>query len=194
MKITVLYPGGFKPVHGGHLDLVRRYASMEEVEDIRIIVGPKQRDGIDQQTAFDLAEILFDEESKVMVEWAEHPTPVLTAFKIVDAALYGKYTMAVSNKDRDMDKYRDFVNGYSKTGRYFASLAEDVEVVDLKVDTQPLLYKGRNDDYEGKPISSTVIRTVDVPNRDKEAFATNYPNASWKTINRLWRRIKNVIS
>ena len=57
-KITVLYPGGLKPMHGGHLSLIKRYASHPMVENVRVIVGPKTRNGISQEIGVQIAEIL----------------------------------------------------------------------------------------------------------------------------------------
>ena len=44
--IIVLLPGGFKPPHGGHLELAKRYASQPNVIRVEVLVGPKERDGI----------------------------------------------------------------------------------------------------------------------------------------------------
>jgi len=44
--IIVMLPGGFKPPHGGHLELAKRYAALPSVAEVRILIGPKERDGI----------------------------------------------------------------------------------------------------------------------------------------------------
>jgi len=43
--VTVLLPGGFKPPHGGHLDLATRYAAVPQVAQVKVLIGPKERDG-----------------------------------------------------------------------------------------------------------------------------------------------------
>ena len=45
-KITVLFPGGFKPLTGAHLALAQRYAQHPEVERVILLIGPKEREGI----------------------------------------------------------------------------------------------------------------------------------------------------
>ena len=38
--IIVLLPGGFKPPHGGHLELAKRYATQPNVSKVEILIGP----------------------------------------------------------------------------------------------------------------------------------------------------------
>ena len=47
--IIVLLPGGFKPPHGGHLDLAMKYAALPQVSEVRILIGPKGREGITRE-------------------------------------------------------------------------------------------------------------------------------------------------
>mgnify|MGYP002682550976 CR=1 FL=1 len=60
-KVTVLYPGGFKPPHGGHIDLIRKYAELPEVKEIWVLVGPGVRDGIVQDQAVQMLEKLTED-------------------------------------------------------------------------------------------------------------------------------------
>jgi len=52
--VEVIIPGGFKPPHGGHLELAKRYAQMPNVTMVRILVGPKLRDGISRAKLNDM--------------------------------------------------------------------------------------------------------------------------------------------
>ena len=45
-KITVLFPGGFKPLTGAHLELANRYAQDPQVDRVILLIGPKEREGI----------------------------------------------------------------------------------------------------------------------------------------------------
>ena len=38
-KITVLFPGGFKPLTGAHMALAQRYAELPEVERVILLIG-----------------------------------------------------------------------------------------------------------------------------------------------------------
>ena len=48
-KITVLFPGGFKPLTGAHLALAQRYAEDPQVDQIILLIGPTERGGITRQ-------------------------------------------------------------------------------------------------------------------------------------------------
>ena len=82
-KVTVLYPGGFKPPHGGHIDLIKKYAELPEVKEIWVLVGPGVRDGIVQSQAVEMLEKLTEDMKKVVVQGVPWPSPVLAAYKIL---------------------------------------------------------------------------------------------------------------
>ena len=35
-NITILFPGGFKPVHGGHINLIQKYSEHPDVKEVKI--------------------------------------------------------------------------------------------------------------------------------------------------------------
>ena len=41
MKTTVLFPGSFNPVHRGHLAIASYLAAIDEVDEVRLIVSPR---------------------------------------------------------------------------------------------------------------------------------------------------------
>jgi len=57
-KITVLFPGGFKPLTGAHLELATRYAQDPNVEQVILLIGPKERDGITRNKTMEMFELL----------------------------------------------------------------------------------------------------------------------------------------
>ena len=59
--ITVLLPGGFKPMHIGHIDLVRRYAEHPDVKEVKVLIGPGIRNGINQEVSLEIAKKLRQE-------------------------------------------------------------------------------------------------------------------------------------
>ncbi len=48
-NITVLFPGGFKPLTGAHLALAERYAQHPDTDKVILLIGPKDRDGITRE-------------------------------------------------------------------------------------------------------------------------------------------------
>lgn len=190
-KIIVLYPGSFKPLHGGHLELIQRYNDNPSVEYIRVLVGPGIRDNIDQKIAVKIAEKLINL-PKVFIDSVEWSSPVLAAYKILENSRYGVYALAASSKEiENSNRIDNFIFKHSKEGKFYK---ENISVINLPVDISPLNFKGRNDENEGKPISSSVLRQ-DLAKADINNFITGYPNCSEKKIKEVYEiLLKNLIN
>jgi hypothetical protein len=188
--VTVLYPGGFKPMTGGHLSLILRYAEDLAVGKIRILVGPGIRNGIDQNVAAIIAERLTRDIDKVSVEKVQWPSPVLTAYKIVGEAKPGYYALAASTKGEDYKRVQDFVAKFGSGGKYLPP--EGVKVIELPVNADPLLFVGRNDEHEGEPISASVLRN-DIVNDDFDNFVTGYPDSDPDDIQFVWDQLAETV-
>jgi len=194
MKNTiVLFPGGFKPLTGAHISLIQRYAKLPNVKQIKLLVGPKERDGITQDTAIHIAKMLLYYEFKVTVEASKWPSPVLTAFKEVEFATDSStYTLASSTKGKDYERANDFISKHQPGQKYYDVLHENVEVISLPVNVAPILYKGRIDKNKGMPISASILRE-DLKNDNYAYFKTNYPNTNNNTIARVWEELQSSI-
>jgi hypothetical protein len=46
-KITVVIPGGFKPPHRGHVEMINHFANLSNVEEVIIFTGSKPRESAD---------------------------------------------------------------------------------------------------------------------------------------------------
>jgi hypothetical protein len=189
--ITVLYPGGFKPTSGGHLDLIRRYAENELVKEVRVLIGPSVRDGIDQTKATKIAERLTKDMPKVVVEPVKWPSPVLTAYKIIGEAEPGYYTLAASSKGEDFKRVEDFVRKH-RTGEKFSRDHEGVHVIQMPMDVEPLIFRGRNDEHEGEPVSASVLRN-DIVNDDFDNFVAGYPHSDPEDIQYVWEELAETV-
>ncbi|HRT03677.1 MAG TPA: hypothetical protein P5513_07040, partial [Candidatus Diapherotrites archaeon] len=189
--VIILYPGGFRPIHGGHISLIRRYSDLPEVKKIVVLVGPKNRDGIDQDKAVKIAERLTSDIDKVIVEKVYWPSPILTAYKIIGDASPGYYALAASAKGEDYKRVKDFVFKHSK-GNKFSREDEGVYVIEFPINTDPLVFMGRNDNHEGEPISASVLRN-DIINNDFNNFKTGYPNSSIDDIKYIWNELRDSV-
>ena len=169
--IIVLFPGGFKPPHGGHLDLAKRYAALPSVKEVRILIGPAERDGITREQSLAVWSSLLVGFPQITTHKVSENNPLLAAYKYIETAKPGTYALASSNKEEDYERVRKFVAGHSNTGKYHRS---GVNVVELSVKTDPLLYKNRPDNLNGKPISARILR-ADIGSKDYLKFKTNYP-------------------
>jgi hypothetical protein len=191
MKTTVLLPGGFKPPHGGHLQLANAYAKNPEVDKVIVMIGPAERDGITREQSMAVWKMLpTDKKVEILAVSAENP--MTAAFDYVlnmskDAK--GQFAMAASSKGDDAKRSDSFVKSIeayktkqTKDGR---NAPQGVTPVKLPIDVTPLNYKGRSDEYEGKGVSASVLRK-DLANSDKKQFSTNYPGLDNNTVSKIY--------
>lgn len=188
--VTVLYPGGFKPMTGGHVDLIKKYAENPDVKEVRVLIGPGVRDGITQEKAFVIADRLVGQMPKVRVEAVKWPSPVLTAYKIVEEAPSGTYALAASSKElENAQRIQKFVDQHALGGKFHR---EDVNVVELPVDISPTEFYGRDDEHEGQPISASILRD-DIVNDDLDNFTVGYPGIDPEDIDFVWGELAETI-
>lgn len=194
-KVTVLFPGGFKPMHAGHLNIIRDYLAHPDVDKIRLFVGQKTRDGLTTTDGIRIAKILLNNlHDRVSIEECKWPTPVLTAYKVVENAESGRYTLASSFKGTDGERTLEFIQKHQPGEKYHDRLNPGVSVVTLPVDAQiPLLYKGRDDEHDGEYISSTVLRQ-DILNGDYVRFKTNYPGVDHIKVLKILHILQHRVS
>jgi hypothetical protein len=190
-KVTVLFPGGFRPLHGGHIELLHRYEANNKVNKIKLLIGPAIRGDIAKNAAINIANILLKNFSKTEITDIDN-SPVFFAYTFMETAKPGKYALAASNKNSDYERVKSFTKEHYKNGRYHDRLAPGVKVVRLIVDIEPLYYYGRNDEFEGQPISASTLRK-DVENCDFINFKTNYPQYAYDIISEIWFILKNKI-
>jgi len=193
--VTVLFPGGFKPSTAGHIDLIRRYSEHPFVKEVKVLIGPGIRNGIDQSLALKIAEELLSSFDNVSIEAVKYPSPILTAYKYIETAEPGNYAMAAAKKGKDDKDYKrviDFTKSLNPGGKYYNSKPEDVKVLELPVDAKTLNYSDRTDEKNGEPISASTLRQ-DILNDDFYNFETNYPGYSEYTTRELWKMLKPVV-
>lgn len=173
--ITVMLPGGFKPPHEGHYQLAKGYADMPQVKEVVILIGPKDRDGITIEDSEKIWKTLLGGAQNIRVERSKYPSPLLTAYKFIEEkAQQGEtYALGSSSKGSDYDRIRGFVDQHQEGGKYYK---DGISVVELPLErSEPINYKGRTDDQNGKPMSASQLR-ADLAAGDFDNFITNYPS------------------
>lgn len=168
--IVVLLPGGFKPPHGGHVDLAKRYASQPNVSQVEILIGPKPRNGITREMSVAVWKQLLKNTQNITVKSVQEDNPLLAAYKYIETAKPGTYALAASSKGEDYERVKKFVQGHAKGSPYYRS---GVNVVELPLNTSPLLYVDRTDKLNGQGVSASVLRQ-DLLKKDFNNFKTNY--------------------
>ena len=138
--IVVLLPGGFKPPHGGHLELAKRYAAEPNVSRVEILIGPKEREGITRDQSVKVWNLLLAGAQNIVVKQVAEDNPLLASYKYIETAKPGTYALAASSKGEDYARVKNFVAGHAPTGKYNK---KDVNVVELPLDTKPIVYQNR---------------------------------------------------
>ena len=192
--ITVMLPGGFKPPHEGHLMLAKGYEELPQVEKVIILIGPKDRDGITVRDSKAIWKALLAGTPNIEVRESKYPSPLLTAYKFIenDAKEGEVIALGSSSKGSDYNRIRSFVDQHQEGGKYFK---KGVSVVELPLEqSKPLIYKGRTDDQNGKPISASQLR-ADLQAKDFENFKTNYPSVkSTRVIQSIYDQLVDSVS
>jgi len=197
MGTTVLLPGGFKPPHGGHIQLAKNYAKNPKVDKVMVLVGPKEREGINREQSLMALQLLL-KDPKIVVVPTDQESPIGAAFDfLLNPDASGTYALAASSKGSDaerLDAFAKSIEGYkTKPDKNGRTVPKSVNIdTDLKVDIQPMKYKGRSDAYNNTEISATVARQ-DLRNGDRENFATNYPGVDKKITDQLFDMFSKTV-
>lgn len=178
-NLYLLFPGSLKPFHDGHFTVLKSYldAGKEkyDLSGLRILYSEKERSGLTADSSEPVLEKVKD--------WAEDKYGIEVTLDRVEGSPIRKCTslildgtldtddtfaMVASGKLKNMervDKFYDSFNGGKYDGQG--------NVVKLDVDVTPLMYEGRSDEYDGLPVSGSVVR-MDADNKDFENFKTAF--------------------
>jgi hypothetical protein len=186
-KITVLFPGGFKPLTGAHLALAQRYAQHPEVERVILLIGPKDRDGITRDKTMEMFNLL-NSNPKIEIQPTEFNSPITAAYEYLFALpedATGRYAMAASTKGDDYVRAKAFVPNVDKYitigDKNSRKMPAGIDATELSVDVDPLTYKNST-----TPISATVVRQS-LADRDYKTFRASYPNNDEAEVKNAWQ-------
>jgi len=196
-NITVLLPGGFKPPHGGHLELANKFASRGDVDKVIVMVGPTERDGINRKQSLSIWNSL-PKHPNVHVLPVLEDNPMTAAFKYVFRLPEDSdetVALGASSKNTDDAKrsklFKLALEKYKTTStKNGERTPENVNATDITDDVYSV-YKDRSDNLNGNSISASVLRN-DLKNNDFVNFKTNYPNIDENTIKRIFHILKGT--
>lgn len=190
-KITVLFPGGFKPLTGAHLALAQRYAQDPQVGRVILLIGEKPRDGITREKTIEIFNLL-NSNPKIEIQPTAFNSPIMAAYEYLFALpqdATGRYAMAASTKGDDYVRAKDFVpnvDKYATIGdKKGRMIPRGIDAVELSVDVDPLLYKN------GDPISASTIRQA-IANNDYETFRASYPEQTDAVVKNIWQILTGI--
>jgi hypothetical protein len=190
-KITVLFPGGFKPLTGAHLALAQRYAESPQVGQVIMLIGPQPREGITRQQSIEMFNLLNDNPD-IQIQPTEFNSPILSAYEYLFALptdATGRYAMAASTKGDDYVRAKTFVPNVDK----YATIGDKkgrkipmgIDATELSIDVDPETYA------DGTPISATTVRKAIVDN-DYETFRASYPQFKDAVVKNAWQIITGL--
>lgn len=198
-SVTVLIPGGFKPPHAGHLQLVNTYANHPKVKEVKIMIGPKMRDGITREQSVKVWNLLI-RNPKIKITSVKYDNPIQAIYEYVFSLHPNSnelIAMGASSKDDDYKRSVDFVNKvntiYKTTGTKSGQFVpKGVTSVLLNVNTKPLNYSDRTDGNTG-PISATILRK-DLHEKNYNNFKTNYVGVPENIIKEIYSVLMNSVT
>ena len=183
-EITVLFPGGFKPITGAHLALANRYAESSNVKQVIMLIGPKERDGITREKTAEIFN-LINSNSKITMQPTEFNSPIMAAYEYLFALpedIVGSYAMAASTKGDDYVRTKSFVpnvDKYKITGdKAGRKIPQGVDATELNIDVDPITYPN------GDPISASTLRAA-IANNDIETIKQSYPGVPDNILNNV---------
>ena len=168
-----MVPGGFKPVHAGHIELIESYLKGDPEHDtnVYVIISNKDREGLSAQTSYDFLNKIFGKFRNFHCIISPDKSPVYTVYNMTATKFFGDglYAMGSSTKEDDVARQFEYNKRFSKDGSYYTP---GVKVLMLIPDGMPV-YQTRDDDFNHTPISSTIMRQ-DLIRDDYNAFLSAY--------------------
>jgi hypothetical protein len=187
-NITVLFPGGFKPLTGAHLDLANRYTQHPDVDRVILLIGPKERDGVTREKTIELFNVLNDNPN-IEIQPTEFNSPIMAAYEYLFALpqdATGRYAMAASTKGDDYVRAKDFipnVDKYATIGdKKGRTIPQGVDAAELNINVDPLT------DSNGEPISATAVRNA-IASNSYEQFRQSYPQYDDAKVKNAWQTV-----
>jgi hypothetical protein len=191
-NVTVLFPGGFKPITGAHMALAQRYAQNPNVDRVIMLIGPKERDGITRDTSIKMFNLL-NRNNNIEIQPTDFNSPIMAAYEYLfnlPEDTQGQFALAASEKDNDYVRVKTFIPNIDKYKTIGDSkgrkIPAGVDAIELTVSGDPLKYK------DGSAISARTVRNVALKNNDYDIFAASYPNYDEAIIKNIWQMLGGV--
>jgi len=101
------YPGGFKPPHEGHFEVVKDLASRTYITKVIVLIGHKTRDGITKEMSKRIWDLYLatNPMAKVSVRLSEDPSPIKDIFSAFDNDLELKAYVAGAQDEVEEQNY-----------------------------------------------------------------------------------------
>lgn len=151
MHRIIFFPGGFKPVHAGHIYMILNALNTYKDADIYVIPSNKKRGNISADTTIDFMKKVFAAYPNVHILQCESPSPLRDVYAYTGEKTFGDgfYAMLSSEKEDDIVRSIKYVEGFSEGGKYYTN---GVIPFVCTIDAGALCFS------DGVAISSTILR------------------------------------
>lgn len=101
-KNIALVPGGYKPPTGGHFYIVNEIAKRDEIDEVIVLIGHKERDGITKEDSIQIWDIYKKYlPSNVTIRLSSTPSPIPDIHKIIGENPQNFYYPVVGMRNQD---------------------------------------------------------------------------------------------
>jgi len=194
-KRTALLPGGFKPPHAGHYQLAKELSSLDDINEVIVIIGKNPREStVDPKTIItaeqskELWDLYTRNDKNIKVRIQVGKTPVGDVYDLIadensfsegDTIILGK-----SDKDEDAGDAR-FQRAQSYAERHNPGVSVEEKIMPV---------------YGGKDMGGTTLRNM-ISKGEKEDFLSKIPNhlspsekeEAWNTVSSPKKNLNNFI-
>ena len=90
-RINIMVPGGFKPVHAGHIELIESYLKGDPEHDtnVYVIISNKDREGLSAKTSYDFLNKVFCKFRNFHCIISPDKSPVYTVYNMTAPKFFG---------------------------------------------------------------------------------------------------------
>jgi len=149
-KYVILIPGGFKPPHKGHKDMIQHYADQGDVDKVVVISGEGvARDGVTREMSERIFKELYGlDDPKIEFVNSQETSPTAMAYDLLSDKFFTQYhegsTIAIGCSDKTNDKgvadskrASEFVDWAHKKGKTQEGARQMMELYNIKVAVYP---------------------------------------------------------
>ncbi len=166
-KYVILIPGGFKPPHKGHKEMIEYYASQPDVDKVVVISGEgKPRDGVTRSMSEEVFKLYGLDGPKIEFINSGNLSPMAYAYEILGNEHFAEYhegaTITIGCSDKadkrgvpDSKRAEDFAAWLEKDGPKQSAARQNLELFDVKVGLYPACAVSGEGDIE---LSASTLR------------------------------------
>jgi len=186
-KYVILIPGGFKPPHKGHKDMIQYYADQDDVEQVVVISGTSEkaeREGVNREMSMRIFKDLYGlDNPKIEFMNSGDTSPMALAYQLLGDDYFSRYhqgaTIAIGCSDKKNDKgvsdfkrAVDFAEWIDKDGEKQQDARNTMELYGVKVGVYPACVASSAGEVN---LSGTDLRRA-LMDGDDEAVRTQLPD------------------